>query len=663
MGEFQILSDPVDPSIAARLELEAKIMADEQIFMPPLSGSLAGWEETASVTDDRTADAVAIADDDLAALDGIDPAILEAKTIPSSPPRRFRPAAEAKLELPLLDSLTAAPCPALRKVTFEEVASEGLLAAVDAAQIPPEEPESDLQQALGDAAQRFLESVEHERLVPGETSMRILAPALSFEKKTLPWKEKIVLDRARLQASFFNEADLPDAQPIEQATSGALRWNPFPSVSRDGLLKETIDSTDSIDRLLAVTGFNEPMNSDDFFWKPEGLRIFDNSHDSDQPELLPAIFPRPKDIQGLVRKRKHDADRETGGGIGEKSTSNPATKVMKQLSNDSASTGMTSLLQEALLRRRQKAQPQRPMNMGEPAVVLDDGLIGFLRSRHQTVLATPGLQQLAMAPNLMDAAQGGISPQREVSAAQKPRSKTVSSISGVQVSRTFVISSRFLRENLSLLRQIELLYPNASLLERSSMLGFDEARKPHDRRPSLLPSSPPLTDLAHQSEPNSGDHSVDLQLDPTTGFVFTSVGFIKQRPLPGQKTITGGIRERVMSAVRLAESSSGIDRLGSTRSRTNSDKQVADWKLYVIVILPPSDSWETADSSRTADRQALEEFEGWILRLAEWSGIDVRMKAWQDDGVKDGERPEPLRGLALELVKAMVCHDGFASEL
>ncbi|KAJ9644628.1 hypothetical protein H2199_003591 [Coniosporium tulheliwenetii] len=533
-GRLELLSDRTDPAVAELQTLEDAMMKQDAIL--PHHGMKEGTE-----------DPMLIESDDIGQTYSPLRSIAE---LPSSSPLK-RKFADLKVEGPLTPPTTLpSPAKKAKSASFSEMLHECIpdlpLAHADDADTPdsPGSFKAFFNEVIEPIAGKANRELEQEQLQEVDTTKRVDVPIMDFFLPKAPWLEYArqphgkhresdsELDAQKKLLARVKREDLQLMQPWHGISKieRALPWSPFPPQLGKVALDEKIDDDGALSPLISGVHMDgEIVESDALIWKPEGLRILNDTNDSDD-ELEPSSFVEAEDMQTLVKKRRFEMDEavealdsRTGSkhkpSAGESHTQRGAEaptlrprtgkatveKILPpsdQKSNSgllfggfSASTALSNFIEiHSAVAKKPKIThdlPSRPKSGAKHEVQQAD-----------TVSAA------SVAPRSTPLQQQGIPPSPIPSPAI---------LTNLQPCH-FVASTTLLKLR-HLLHHIEELYPAAILIER---------------------------DFGTQSVGNAPPAEADLLCSPATAVLMTTLQKAKQRALPGQAAQSaGGLRERI----------------------------------------------------------------------------------------------------------------------
>ncbi|KAI4172079.1 MAG: hypothetical protein LQ343_003826 [Gyalolechia ehrenbergii] len=460
------------------------------------------------------------------------------KDISSTPSPRLQKRSrreDLKIEGPLTPPASDRPHPwDTKKVSFSEAMHEIIPSLPPPIEEPEELSPEDIDMLFADqiapiAAKVDLE-IEQEQLHEADTTSRVSVPVMDFAKPIPPWVVPSSGNAKDWMKKFM--CDIKDEYltvltgwEIDRETERTkLSWVPFP-MSLDRF--ELQDSIEDDGSLAAFIDQPEPIDPETLIWKPPGLRVLDDIHESDDEELACGSFPPAKDMQSLIKKRKLELHNE--GAIDDSTNSANdhlhVTKVARngahpfeespdrtldksvpldeKIATTSGFSAINALDQFLGVRRGELRESHKPKDVQPP----QPRSIGSMEKPEPR---GPTVENVAQKTNL-------VVPRPQIKVSDAPR--------------YFVAATSFL-SNRKLAHQIKDLYPSAEYIERDFALYTSHA--------AFTESS---TKLA-RTGPDASLDEADLILSPSTGLILTSLQKIKQQSLPGQST-RSPVRERI----------------------------------------------------------------------------------------------------------------------
>ena len=453
---------------------------------------------------------------------------------PSSPPRKTRTFEALKVEGPLTPPRSDQPPPWKSKPISYQDALRDLIPELPQPISKPEETSSDdidkfFAETIAPIAVKAERGIEQEQLQEADTTRRVPIPIMDFSLPTAPWKSLASMDTVKgLLAQIKSEHLSKHIWPTVGKAERALRWAPFPAQLGKVAITEEITGEGAVEPFIAQP---ECVDPDTLTWKPDGLRILD---DSDEEELENGIFPDENDVDALVRKRKLELQEPDDMGVQSNAQDLGAVK-------DDGSIGRAKRTMPEKF-----DVPRRPISLGDTALGGEfsalDALSNFMRIRNRSLDTSkleeghhfrtkPSKTQVDLAAHTTTSLSV---PEPTGIPAQKSKLEPLPApqIAAPAAPRPLVISSTFMC-NRKLALQVQRLNPWAEFVERNFSL--------HRDLNGQLSSN---ADGARIHCMEHMENEADIVLSPGIGLITTTLQQIKQRSLPGQAA-RSPLRERV----------------------------------------------------------------------------------------------------------------------
>lgn len=542
----------------------------------------------------------------------------------SSPPRKRKRIEDLKVEEPLTPPPSDRPPPwDNKKVSFSDMLKD----TIPSLYMPIAEPEQTTSEdidrlfaeQIAPLATKAERAIEQEQLQEADTTSRVTVPIMDFGRPIAPWDVSpggAASERERKFMRDINENYLnhPSWRP-DAHISRELSWIPFPSSLGRFVFKETIEDDGSLAGFVAEPKAIDP---DLLVWKRPGLRILDEIHESDEEELDYGDFPEAKDVRSLIKKRNfelqdgHDDDAEDDG----VKHTGPAKRVSSN----------STLSEEKQLDRRQNEgeSPEDGSFVPEPdfsPVGALDAFLGLRKGELRTERRlteerpsgkrpkTPVLQRKADKLSETERTKGATFtvPTPQLRIPSDPR---------------FFVASTSLLSNRKLSRQIQSLYPTATIIERDFALY------------NLRPADPnPSTNLPRANLDTVADEA-DLILSPSTGLILTSLQKIKQQALPGQAA-RSPIRERIQrTAAKYEQLVVVVNRSGAqanNEAKSMGDIDESDCEAFASLTAFLNNLPSLSESEVLMIDGDTSVLATWIVSLMIKYSSDVSVKLLQDE--------------------------------
>lgn len=502
-GELQPLSDITDPSIEQQRQLEQKLAEDDSIVSINSDPMLFDVSEVEQLYSPLRSDAQ-----------------------PDSPTSAKRKIVDLRVEGPLTPPLpTELPHKRIKTVLFPELLHE-VIPDLPSTYVAEEDLlcssgsfDDFFNENIAPLAEQVNQAVENEQLIEADATKRVQVPSIATVKLVPPWLEFASRSESR-DGGFDAQFELlrgvkKDCMAHVQSWHGnskaerQLSWLPFPPELGNVELSERINVGAVLDQLLRDIDSSEIVDSSAMVWRPEGLRILDDTWDDEDDGLEPRDFDIEElQLSDVLRRKTHDfKDRKD------------ALTDPKEHRSDVAVSRMPSRFDDGTL-------------FGDAfsaSIALDKFLAG--RAVPPTVVnqqrdIASSARRLSARLAVQEASQHN-SKAHEHPLEVAPLSTTPAfvppGIPNDLPSRPFIISSSILKSSRELYRTICTFYPNAEFIERD----FASLRRSRDQH-------------------GSSDEG-DIILSPSIGLIFTTLQKIKQRALPGQISNYYGIKERILT--------------------------------------------------------------------------------------------------------------------
>jgi len=416
------------------------------------------------------------------------------------------------------------------------------------------------------AAYAMNRELEREQLQEVNLTRRIDVPIMDFSVPGAPWKTAgRTLDREEIkmmvQKAWLSLHQWTGMGKVERE----LPWSPFSLELGQVGAEEHIADVGLVNIFVDGIGFAQTIDNDSLTWKPEGLRILDNSDDEDE-DFQSATSGRAGDFQSLLRKRKLEINEKT-----QIADQTPAVKhiLWEAIGRDYGTVPPTTVQKDLDLVLLECDAPKIHLNnvpLFGGTFTASDELNRFMEMQGQDAkrLKVTGHPISYTAPDRTPKLPGRV----ETGGDQWPTFKLASqnveplpapSMTSSSTPRPIIVSSAILKQQRQLIRYIAQLYPAAELMERKFTA----------RARQLEPSS-------KLNQPDSLDlEEADITISPSTGIICTTVQKIKQKPLPGQAS-SPGVRERTMSIAPRYERLLLLVSAGKRSATTSEDPDERD---------------------------------------------------------------------------------------
>ncbi|KAG8628016.1 hypothetical protein KVT40_003889 [Elsinoe batatas] len=224
---------------------------------------------------------------------------------PQSPLKRPRPE-DFRLDTPLLPAGSSSP--PFKKVRFDEVVSKDdpmlQFSQLSDSAVDFEKVFND----FVDLAQPAINAIENEQLQEADTTKRMFVPSLLPHCPVAPWdvqyRSHCVTTTLPwpLLSDLKNSLDASEIRWSHNAASHKLQWIPIPHLGQQDLIKDDLPGDELIEYMASLTVSD--VSLDGYFWKPEGLRILDNTYQDDDDLESAPFDPQELEISTLVQEKR-----------------------------------------------------------------------------------------------------------------------------------------------------------------------------------------------------------------------------------------------------------------------------------------------------------------------------------------------------------------------
>jgi len=159
-------------------------------------------------------------------------------------------------------------------------------------------------EVFGEAAKLIDRLVTQEHLIEADSTQRVSVPVLDFSLPIPPWRYLQTITKSKLkieQKSLLKELFFTYGKPNEwlgaEKIHHLMNWSPFSSELAKVILEEHIGNKEELNAFLVEHQQENIIDSNGTTWKPEGLRILEESKgddDEDDDYLLCGTF---KDVE------------------------------------------------------------------------------------------------------------------------------------------------------------------------------------------------------------------------------------------------------------------------------------------------------------------------------------------------------------------------------
>jgi hypothetical protein len=404
---------------------------------------------------------------------------------------------------------------------------------------------NDLRDTMARAAESIQMELQNKQLIEIDTTMRVKVLNLDAVQIPIPWDPhpSAGIDKTQLHSrqSMLHAISKELLQDVRKWSGLArversLQWAPFASYLAKVDLVEQLDDG-SLERYLKDVDLNDGADDVDLramIARNDESSLFPN-HDSDDDEIEPVIVEGDDINEHIVEEEdgaaevdfidpmqeEHQPVREVPAGV--PSVFKPdILDVLRAKQRELARSA-----DEQLHGPEIEAEIASGLNLGANAdMIQGDGIAQFMQLRGEatcthrsasSIINAAGNIAAQSAQNQATAAV--MVPQTEDSCGQSrtPATIPVPGLQHDQHETTHIIASSATMASRQLIRRIQTLLPQIDFCERDATI----ATKPQHRE-------------------------ADFTISPSTGVIFTSLQKLKQKPLPGQPSIST-IRDTIVS--------------------------------------------------------------------------------------------------------------------
>ena len=469
--------------------------------------------------------------------------------LPSSPPTARGRLEDRKVEGPLTPPISDLPQPwKIKDISFREA----LLQVIP--EIPPPIPRPEgasspdintfFAENIAPIAVKAERSIEQEQLQEADTTRRVTVPCMDFSLPVPPWKvpgdgfdSGASINTYKTFLSKVKSDHLSKhVWPMIGKTERGLPWAPFPAELRRTAISEEIQDDGAVEPFVMQP---ECIDSSLLTWKPEGLRILD---ESDDESLENGMFPEANDLDFLIKKRKLELE-ELSDQDQESAIIDSGIFSTRLMAHEKAH----GRIPKRILAANSQLHQDKPIRNSEIAkegnFPASDALGNFMSIRSgETQKWKPQQSQIIPSkqnPLIAEPQEKVLDPKAGKEARQQSSIAQAFPIPQMSIPTTprhFVVSTTLLRHR-KLCRRIQQLFPSADFIERDFNLYTHPARPPPSSRTN---NPPPLP--SHLADTMADE--ADVILSPSTGLIYTTLQEIKQQSLPGQAA-RSPIRDRI----------------------------------------------------------------------------------------------------------------------
>ncbi|KAF2083502.1 hypothetical protein K490DRAFT_19400, partial [Saccharata proteae CBS 121410] len=357
---------------------------------------------------------------------------------------------------------------------------------------------------------------EQEQLQEVDTTRRVEVPVLDFTLPPAPWdaytpkmrgKMREGLSELCIQKQLLSRCRKEEFKGMETwhgiaKIERVLPWSPFPSQLGKMSITESISEVKMLAKIVGDSTPGDIVDSASMIWKPDGLRILDESDDDDEDELQVGEYQdvdvETQDMRALLKRRNLELLEKQGQQTETAQQNLPLNPSINTAVADPVasipSTGRDALFGGMFSASSAISKFMHARSGQKPGSAKAD------TKTKEVPTTPPGPEPTVAAPSDPALAQHTAVPRsRSYHRAPLPAPPSPTQLPP----RPLILSSTIYTRR-SLLRSLKTLYPSAQLIERDFNTSTPSARE------------------------------ADLLLSPGTGIVVASLQKIKQRALPGQ---------------------------------------------------------------------------------------------------------------------------------
>ncbi|WYZ46139.1 hypothetical protein EsH8_IX_000364 [Colletotrichum jinshuiense] len=424
---------------------------------------------------------------------------------------------------------------------------------------------------LEDNAENMTRRLEQEQIEVVDAVARLQPPVVDFSAPLPEWHAAAgdAFEMFRWIRHQYQNQFNPTQWPRNRMEQRELRWIPFPSSLGRINLKESAGDDGVLQQLLGGRTPGALPTSADYVWKQDGFHIF-SQHDDDEELPLPceksplrlSMNDPDESVMGLIRKRRitqtmeEDPVSPESPTIGVKSRrlanhTNIAHGALGEglLLGQHESNAAEKLLSNFMNLRAAKRQMSTTSGFASAPAARALAASDPTTSKRTTHKTTP--QAPILRPDIRAVSVEAPCPPMEHSN-NPPR---------------IFISVTLPRHIISALRA---KMPGIDLVDRDFTRYNTWAWSPGSTRRVELQS--PLS------------FEADVTPSPATGIILTTILKVRQKPLPGSKTQTSQLRERVMKVAPLYERLIVLVSEGQPAGEQVGPLSEADAKAYASFV-------------------------------------------------------------------------------
>ncbi|APA13160.1 hypothetical protein SS1G_14061 [Sclerotinia sclerotiorum 1980 UF-70] len=440
-----------------------------------------------------------------------------------------------------------------------------------------------LEEAFGKSGEQVKRRVEQERLV--DTRNRVEVPEMDFSVAGPPWKESssriVTANDSTLQELIEGVSVDPFMSwPGLKESHSKVPWVPFEH-SLGNIAEEIMGNEKTPESSIYGPEDDEMVKSSGLVWKREGFRILrEESDEDDEDELELGFFPKEVAItSSTTGKRKSETEdidqRPKQARQSESHSRGDATTSFRSF----ITPEMRNQMNVEPTTKKTRSTVEDQISLSGSIFSMKNALNNFLEIRGAQI-PKPIENSQFFAPNVASSAPPAPPNQatsnKETSVQQSSIPETHSPLPTPTIiapsTPISIILSSAMFKNRPLIRSLQTLLPTLQICERDF-----SAHNTTVWNTNSVARSPVTSTLTHEA---------DIIISPTTGLVLTTLQHIRQKPLPGHKTMVP-IRDRL---IKVSPRYENLFILAASPSSELGDSECIAWANFVgfTLTLPAS---------------------------------------------------------------------------
>ncbi|CAD6446271.1 bd2226db-fa51-4f9f-a1b8-80dc2ff12b0c [Sclerotinia trifoliorum] len=471
-----------------------------------------------------------------------------------------------------------------KSVHFSNVVETLLLSNKPQSGIPEPTIETKfLEEAFGKSGEQVKRRVEQERLV--DTRNRVNVPEMDFSIAGPPWKKASSCSVNAVDSTLQEIVEKISVDPFMgwpglKNLHAKLSWVPFEH-SLGNIAEESVGNEKTRESPVVRPEDDQVVTSSDLIWKRQGFRILRGDFDENDDDELEVGFLRKEvattsSITGKRKSEMQDVDQRP-----------KQARQSESHSHGDAKTSFRSFITPEI-RNKLNMEPasKKARSTAEDQISFSGGIFS-MKNALNNFLEIRGVQRPKptetspfFAPNVASSASPASPNQatsnNETSVQQTPIPRTHSPVPTPTIiapsTPIYIILSSAIFKNRPLIRSLQTLLPTLQICERDF-----SAHNTTTWNPNSVARSPVTSTLTHEA---------DIIISPTTGLILTTLQHIRQKPLPGHKTVVP-IRDRLLKVSPRYEN---LIILAASTSSELGDSDCIAWADFIgfTLTLPAS---------------------------------------------------------------------------